>query len=386
VTPVRRVPFSRPHLVGTEVDFVTRALQPTAIAADGAFTAACSRLLEERFGLRAALLVTSCTAALEMAVVLAGAGPGDEVVLPSFTFVSTANAVVRAGATPVFADVCPDTLNIDPESVRAVLTDRTKAVIAVHYAGVGADMDALAALTDEHGLLLIEDAAQGVNAFWRDRALGSIGQLGCYSFHHTKNFICGEGGALCVNDEALVERAEVLRDKGTNRRSFLRGEVDKYTWVDVGSSYVPSELQAAMLLAQLEHMDRLTEERATIAAAYRERLTPLEQAGLLQQLRLPAEARSNHHLCPVLANSPAARDRLMAALADDGIGATFHYVPLHQSPMGRRLGLDRHPLPHTDDCAARLLRLPLYNGLTLDDVDYVVERLSVHLRAASAAA
>jgi dTDP-4-amino-4,6-dideoxygalactose transaminase len=375
------VPFCRPHLVGTEAELVGRALHPTAIAADGDFTTACTRLLEDRFGLRAALLVTSCTAALEMAVVLGDIGPGDEVVLPSFTFVSTANAVVRAGATPVFADICPETLNIDPDSVRAVLTPRTRAIIAVHYAGVGADMDALAAIADQHRLLLIEDAAQGVNAFWRDRPLGGIGQLGCYSFHHTKNFICGEGGALCVNDEAFLERAEVLRDKGTNRRSFLRGEVDKYTWVDVGSSYVPSELQAAMLLAQLEAMDDLTAEREALAGAYRERLVPLERAGLVQLLQTPAEARSNHHLCPVLLPSPAQRDRVMAALAADGIGATFHYVPLHHSPMGRRLGLDRRPLPHTDDCAARLLRLPLYTGLSIDDVDYVVERLDTHLHA-----
>ena len=276
------IPFNKPYIAGKELFYIAQAVTLGNIGGDGRFTQQCSRLLEERFGIGKVLLTPSCTAALEMAAMLADLGPGDEVIVPSYTFVSTVNAFVRMGAEPVFVDIRPDTLNIDDRLIERAITPRTKAIFPVHYAGVACEMDHIMALADKYDLLVVEDAAQAVNSFYDGRALGSIGHMGCYSFHETKNYVCGEGGALCINDPALVQRAEILRDKGTNRQQFYRGDVDKYTWVDVGSSYVPSEISSAFLYGQLEMMDELTERRCKIYQFYRGHLEALQKEGLLQ--------------------------------------------------------------------------------------------------------
>ena len=276
------IPFNKPFIAGRELFYIAQAVTLGNIAGDGAFTQKCCRLLEERFQIGHVLLTPSCTAALEMAAQLCGIGPGDEVIMPSYAFVSTANAVVRLGAIPVFVDSRPDTLNIDDSLIEAAITPRTKAIMLVHYAGVACEMDRILTIARQYGLRVIEDAAQGVNAFYNGRALGSLGDLGTYSFHETKNFSCGEGGALCINDPELLARAEIIRDKGTNRRQFFRGEIDKYTWVDVGSSYVPSEIASAFLFGQLEQMDEITRRRQRLHNSYRVRLKPLEAEGLLR--------------------------------------------------------------------------------------------------------
>lgn len=357
------IPFNKPHLAGRELFYIAQAVELGNISADGEFTRRCSRLLEERCQAARVLMAPSCTAALEMAVLLCELGPGDEVILPSFTFVSSASAVVRAGATPVFVDVRPDTLNLDETLLEAALTPYTRAIMPMHYAGVGCEMRAIMALAERHGLRVIEDAAHAVDASYRGRELGSIGHLGCFSFHETKNLICGEGGALCVNDPDLVPRAEILRDKGTDRQRFLRGEVDRYTWVDVGSSWVASEILCAFLLAQLERMPELTARRRAHVAAYRKRLLPLEAAGHLRLPVVPKHCESNAHAFFVLLHDRATRDALMDHLRARGISAVFHYVPLHDSPVGRRVGRTPAPLPVTEDVAGRLLRLPLFHEL-----------------------
>jgi dTDP-4-amino-4,6-dideoxygalactose transaminase len=373
------IPFNKPFIAGKELFYIAQAVALGNIGGDGHFTQACSRLLEERFGIRKVLLTPSCTAALEMAAQLCGLGPGDEVILPSFTFVSTANAVVRLGARPVFVDVRPDTLNLDEGAVAAAVAPRTRAIFCVHYAGVGCAMEPILAVARRHGLAVVEDAAQGVNAFYKGRALGSIGDLGAYSFHETKNYICGEGGALCVNDPALTERAEIIRDKGTNRQQFFRGAVDKYTWVDVGSSYVPSEICSAFLYAQLELLDAIAERRRRLYHAYREQLAPLEEAGLLRLPSLPEECVSNYHLFYVLLPDVGARDGLMAHLRQHGILAVFHYVPLHSSPMGQKLGYAAGQLPVTEDVSGRLLRLPLFYELKEEEQRRVVDQVKAFL-------
>jgi dTDP-4-amino-4,6-dideoxygalactose transaminase len=361
--------------------YVRRAVAAGRIGADGPFTRGCARLLEERFGIARVLMTPSCTAALELAAMLCGLGPGDEVILPSFTFVSTANAVARLGARPVFVEVRPDTLNLDESRVAAAITPRTRAIIPVHYAGVGCAMDEILAVAEAHGLCVIEDAAQGVNAFVDGRALGSIGGLGTYSFHETKNFTCGEGGALCVNDPALIARAEILRDKGTDRARFLRGEVDKYTWVDVGSSYLPGEIACAFLLAQLEAMDAITEARRQVDALYRDRLAVLEEEGLARLPHVPAGCAPNYHNFFLILPDPEARDALMDDLRRRGIASAFHYIPLHSSPMGRRLGYRAEDLPLTEDLSRRLLRLPFHTAMDEEAVDEVAGAVLEYLRA-----
>jgi dTDP-4-amino-4,6-dideoxygalactose transaminase len=281
------VPFNQPLVLGRELEYVAQAIQSRNIAADGPFTRRCARLMEERFGIPKVLMTPSCTAALEMAAMLCNLGPGDEVILPSYTFVSTANAVVRLGARPVFVEIRPDTLNLDESKIEAAITSRTRAIFPVHYAGVACEMDSILRIARDCSLMVVEDAAQGVNAFYNGRALGSMGQLGTYSFHDTKNIVCGEGGALCCNDPALFERAEIIRDKGTNRAKFFRGEVDKYTWIDHGSSYIPSEIACAFLAAQLEAMDAIKIRRRAIDRFYREQLEPLEAQGMLRLSYIP---------------------------------------------------------------------------------------------------
>ncbi|BAM02589.1 dTDP-4-amino-4,6-dideoxygalactose transaminase [Phycisphaera mikurensis] len=369
--PPPRIPFNKPFVAGKELFYIAQAVTKGNLGGDGFYTRACCRLMEERFGVPHVLLTPSCTASLEMAATLCGFEPGDEVILPSYTFVSTASAFVRAGAKPVFVDVRPDTLNIDETQIEAAVTERTRAICVVHYAGIACEMDTILAIAERNGLRVVEDAAQGVNAFYKGRALGSMGDLGCYSFHETKNLICGEGGALCINDPALLRRSEILRDKGTNRQAFFRGDVDKYTWVDVGSSYVPSEITSAFLYAQLEEMDRITRRRAEIFRRYAEGLAPEVAAGRLRPPHAPAGCVGNHHLFYAILASTEARDAALEAFRAANIQAVFHYVPLHAAPMGRELAGGRS-LPVTEDLAARLLRLPMFFDLTETEQDRVI--------------
>jgi dTDP-4-amino-4,6-dideoxygalactose transaminase len=359
-----KIPFNKQFFTGKELAYISQAIAGGDISADGRFTRDCARLLEDRFGILKVLMTPSCTAALEMAALLCDLAPGDQVIMPSFTFVSTANAVARAGAKPVFVDIRSDTLNLDEGQIEAAITPKTKAIIPVHYAAVACEMDRIMAIAGKHGLLVIEDAAQGVNAFYNGRVLGSIGHLGAYSFHGTKNYICGEGGALCINSPELVERAEIIREKGTNRSQFVRGEVDKYTWVDVGSSYLPSEVACAFLYAQLEAIDEITARRRAVYEVYREHMSALEEAGLVRGPYTPQGCEINYHIFYVLLRDEATRNGLMAHLKRNGISAVFHYVPLHTSPMGAKLGYRDGDLPETEDLSGRLLRLPFFPELT----------------------
>jgi dTDP-4-amino-4,6-dideoxygalactose transaminase len=358
------IPFNKPFIAGKELYYIAQAVTAGNLSGDGQFTQGCCRILEERFGIGKVLLVPSCTAALEMAAQLFELKPGDEVILPSYTFVSTALAVVRLGARPVFVDIRPDTLNLDDALIEGAITERTRAIFPVHYAGVACEMDRIMTIARQYGLRVTEDAAQGVNASYQGWPLGAIGDLGTYSFHETKNVICGEGGALCINAPELVERAEILRDKGTDRKKFLRGQVDKYTWVDLGSSYVPSEICSAFLYAQLELLDAISQRRCKIYRFYREHLKPLAAEGLLRLPHIPEDCTSNYHLFYILLPDRATRDGMMAQLQQQGIQAVFHYVPLHCSPMGQTLGYREGDLPVTEELSGRLLRLPMYHEIT----------------------
>jgi len=368
----RPIPFNRPHLTGKELAYIQQAHENLMLSGDGPHTAACERWLEADIGCRRALLTHSCTAALEMAALLADLGPGDEVIMPSFTFVTTANAFVLRGAVPVFVDIRADTLNIDEARVEAAITPRTRAIVVVHYAGVGCAMEPILAIAARHGLMVVEDAAQGICATYRDKPLGSFGALAALSFHETKNITCGEGGALLVNDPGLIARAEVIREKGTNRKAFMEGRVDKYTWVDLGSSFLPGEISAGFLRAQMEEAWSITRRRLEIWDAYHAALAPLEAAGRCRRPIVPDDCRHNAHLYYLLLPEGADRSRFIGAMAAAGIGAIFHYVPLHSSPGGRRFGRVDGELPVTDRVAASLVRLPLFLGVE-DDIGRVVD-------------
>ena len=367
------IPFNKPCIVGSELIYVGQAVAGGHASGDGPFTRRAQTLMEERFGARRILLTTSCTAALDLAALLCEFGPGDEVILPSFTFVSTANAFVLRGATPVFVDIRPDTLNIDERQIEAAITPRTRAIFPVHYAGVGCEMDEIMAIARRHHLLVVEDAAQGVFAKYKDQWLGTIGQMGCYSFHETKNFSCGEGGALTINDPTLEKRAEILRDKGTNRSQFMRGQVDKYTWVDIGSSYVLSDMLAAFLLGQLENMEKITARRREIYLRYASMFAPLVESGLIHIPFAPQHCTPNYHMFYLLAANLEERTALIAHLRQASILAVFHYLPLHSSPFAKSLGVPQSDLPVTDDISSRLLRLPMYYDLSDRDVAEVAE-------------
>jgi len=380
-----KIPFNRPFITGKEIEYIATAISSGGIAADGHFTRRCAEFLTDRFSIHKVLMTPSCTAALELSAMLCDLKPGDEVIMPSFTFVSTANAVVRAGAKPVFVDIRPNTLNIDERLIEKSITEKTKAIFPVHYAGVSCEMDSIMEIAHRHKLLVVEDAAQGVNATYNGRALGSIGHLGAYSFHDTKNYVCGEGGALCVNSPELTERAEIIREKGTNRSQFFRGEVDKYSWVDVGSSYVPAEMLCAFLLAQLEAMDEITARRREVHQFYLENLAPLEERELLTIPRVPSGCETNYHMFYVLLGDARTRDDLMAHLKQNSISAVFHYVPLHNSAMGKKFGYSEGDLPLTEDLSGRLLRLPFYFDIPRDEQVRVVTTLSEFLVQTKAA-
>jgi len=366
-----RIPFNKPAIVGSELTYVSQALAGGHASGDGPFTRRAEAMLEKSFGAERVLLTTSCTAALEMAALLCDLQPGDEVIVPSYTFVSTANAFVLRGAKPVFVDVRPDTLNIDERLIEQAITPRTRAIFPIHYAGVACEMDAIMDIADRHNLLVVEDAAQGAHARYKDRWLGTIGQLGCYSFHETKNFSCGEGGALVINDPDLQPRAEILREKGTNRSQFMRGQVDKYTWVDVGSSYVLSDMLAAFLVGQIENMEKITRRRGEIFDRYVAMLAPLAERGLIRLPVVPQHCSSNYHMFYLLTADIDERTALIEHLGAAGVLAVFHYVPLHSSPFAQSLGVPQTPLPITEEVSARLVRLPMYFDLTDQEVDEV---------------
>ena len=357
------IPFNKPYMTGKELWYIAQAHHNGWLAGDGEFTKRCNAWLEHRTGARRALLTHSCTAALEMAAILAEIQPGDEVIMPSYTFVSTANAFVLRGAVPVFVDIRPDTLNIDETLIEAAITDKTRAIVPVHYAGVGCAMDAIMDIAARYKLLVIEDAAQGIMSSHKGRPLGGIGHLAALSFHETKNIISGEGGALLVNDPELAERAEIIREKGTNRSQFFRGQVDKYTWVDIGSSYLPSELIAAFLWAQMEEADSITRRRLDIWQTYHDAFADLEQRGKVCRPQVPADSIHNAHMYQLLLPDLEKRTAFIATLKSAGISSVFHYVPLHSAPAGCRHGRVSGEMRHTRELSERLVRLPLWVGL-----------------------
>lgn len=378
---LKKIPLNKPFLSGKEIAYLTELIDSGDLSSDGRFSAACSQVLEDLYSIKRVLLTPSCTAALELALMLCDLKPGDEVILPSFTFTSTANAILRMGAHPVFVDIRSDTLNIDEDLTECAITSSTKAILPVHYAGVGCDMDHLLEIAKGYKLHIIEDAAQGVNAFYGSRALGSIGTFGAYSFHYTKNYGCGEGGALCINSEEFLDRAEIARDKGTNRGQFLRGDVERYSWVDVGSSFVPSELACAFLYAQLESMEFVARCRQKVSQFYDAHLRPLEEQGLLFLPVVPKHCQSNYHIYYILLPSVTIRNELMWYLNAQDIGAASHFVPLHSSPMGRKLGYDAGEFPVTEAISDCLLRLPIYPNLSESDQTRIIDELAAFLRS-----
>jgi dTDP-4-amino-4,6-dideoxygalactose transaminase len=361
---MRPIPFNRPFLVGTELTNIAQAHANGQLAGDGPFTKRCSEWLEQHTGCPKALLTHSCTAALEIAAILGDVEPGDEVIIPSYTFVSTANAFVLRGGVPVCVDIRPDTLNIDESRIEQAITSKTKAIVPVHYAGVSCEMDAILDIAKRHRLLVIEDAAQGVMSSYKGRPLGAIGDLGCYSFHETKNIISGEGGALLVNNPEFIERAEIIREKGTNRSRFFRGQVDKYTWVDLGSSYLPGEIIAAFLAAQLDSAQEITDLRMAVWNNYHEAFADLESSGRVRRPVIPPECQHNAHMYYLLLEHLEDRTAFIESMKQSQIGCVFHYVPLHSAPYGLRHARACGDLTVTDNLSERLVRLPLWAGLT----------------------
>lgn len=372
---MQKIQFNRPFMTGKELYYIAEAKFGNMLAGDGPFTKRCHEWLENKSGCDKALLTHSCTAALEMAALLLDIKPGDEIIMPSYTFVSTANAFVLRGGVPVFIDIREDTLNIDERLIESTITPRTRAIVPVHYAGVACEMDTIMDISARHDLKVVEDAAQGVMATYKGRTLGSIGDLGAYSFHETKNVISGEGGALLVNEHSLALRAEIIREKGTDRSRFFRGEVDKYTWQEAGSSFLPGELIAAFLWAQLEEAERITNERLVIWQRYHTLLDLLEAKGLLRRPIVPDECQHNAHMYYVLLAPEIDRQKVLSEFKMNNISSVFHYVPLHTSPGGQRYGRAHGELEVTNKQSERLIRLPLWVGLTVEQQEYVVSVL-----------
>ena len=358
------IPFNKAHIAGKELYYIAEAVLKGELKGDGPFTKRCHEWFQSRFGVAKALLTHSCTGALEMAAILADIKEGDEVIMPSYTFTSTANAFLLRGAKLVFCDIREDTLNIDESLLPGLITEKTKVIVPVHYAGVGCDMESIMSIARANDILVIEDAAHAIMAKYKGQWLGTIGDINTFSFHETKNYSSGEGGALLLNNDNMAVRAEIIREKGTNRSQFFRGEVDKYSWVDVGSSYLPSEIVAAFLYGQLEQADVINNERLTIWNKYNQALKPFEDSGYLRLPIVPEDCEHNAHMFYILANSGVERDELLQHCRDSAIGAVFHYVPLHLSTMGEKLGYKEGDLPKTEELAGRILRLPLYCGLT----------------------
>ncbi|MDD3795357.1 MAG: dTDP-4-amino-4,6-dideoxygalactose transaminase [Lachnospiraceae bacterium] len=367
------IDFNRPPFVGKELEYIKQAVDFGKLCGDGEFTRRCSNWMMEHFEAKHVLLTTSCTHALEMAAYLCQIQPGDEVIMPSYTFVSTADAFVLRGAKIVFVDIHPDTMNIDETKIEAAITERTKGIVPVHYAGVACAMDEIMAIAKKYNLKVVEDAAQGVNAYYKGRALGTIGDFGCYSFHETKNYSMGEGGALVFQDDKYQEAAEILREKGTNRSKFFRGQIDKYTWVDYGSSYLPSDMNAAYLYAQLEAADKIDEKRSAIYSYYAEHLKPLADAGYIEQPVVPEYAKHNAHMYFLKVKDLKARTELIGYLRERGVWTVFHYIPLHSSAAGEKFGRFCGEDVYTTKESERLMRLPMFYNLDKKDVEYVVK-------------
>ncbi|MFS4512452.1 dTDP-4-amino-4,6-dideoxygalactose transaminase [Delftia tsuruhatensis] len=357
------IPFNKPYMTGKELWYIAQAHAQGHLAGDGKFTKNCSQWLVQRTGVEKALLTHSCTAALEMAALLANLGPGDEVIMPSYTFVSTANAFVLRGAVPVFVDIRPDTLNIDENLIEAAITPKTRAIVPVHYAGVACEMDTIMDIARRHDLIVIEDAAQGIMSTYKGRPLGSIGHMSCLSFHETKNIISGEGGALLINDLDFVQRAEIIREKGTNRSQFFRGQVDKYTWCDIGSSFLPGELISAFLWAQMEAADEITQNRLSLWNTYHHAFSSLEREGVLRRPVVPEKCQHNAHMYYLILSDLASRTEFIERMKSHDVGTVFHYVPLHSAPAGKKFGRCSGAMNVTEEYSSRLVRLPLWIGL-----------------------
>lgn len=371
-----RISFNRPPFVGKETEYIKEAVEKNGmICGDGPFTKKCSEWMKDRFQTKNVLLTTSCTHALEMAAFLADIQPGDEVIMPSYTFVSTADAFVLRGATCVFVDIRPDTMNIDETKIEEAITEKTKAIVPVHYAGVSCAMDEIMAIAKKYNLKVVEDAAQGVNAFYKGKALGTIGDFGCYSFHETKNYSMGEGGAILFQDDKYLEPAEILREKGTNRSQYFRGQIDKYTWVGYGSSYLPSDMNAAYLWAQLEEADKINDKRLSIWNFYHEELKELEDRGVLERPYIPEYATHNAHMYYIKVKDLKVRTKLLAYLKQRGILSVFHYVPLHTATAGKKFGRFHGEDVYTTKESERLCRLPMYYSLSLEEAAEVVKAL-----------
>ena len=367
------IPFNVPPFLGTETDFLTQAINNHKICGDGPFTKECHAWLEKKTGAAKALLTTSCTDALEMAALLLDIKPGDEVILPSFTFCSTADAFALRGAKLVFVDIRPDTMNIDENKIEDAITEKTKAIVPVHYAGVACEMDTILDIARRHGIKVVEDAAQAVMSEYKGQALGAIGDFGCYSFHETKNYSMGEGGAILIKDPAKIEEAEILREKGTNRSVFLRGQIDKYTWVNYGSSYLPSDMNAAYLWAQLKEADKINNDRLASWQKDYDAFEELEKEGFVQRPIVPAECKHNAHMFYLKAKDLEERTALISFLKENGVLAVFHYIPLHSAPAGQKFGVFHGEDKYTTAEANRLLRLPMYYGLTDSDISKVID-------------
>ncbi|WP_432667668.1 dTDP-4-amino-4,6-dideoxygalactose transaminase [Wukongibacter baidiensis] len=368
--------FNTTYKSKNEEEYILDVLGRKKTCGDGYYTKKVSNFIENKFNTKEALMTTSCSSALDMASILLDLKEGDEIIMPSYTFVSTANSVVLRGARPIFIDIDSDTLNVDVNKLEEKITKNTKAIYPVHYAGVSCDMDKLLNIAKRYNLKVVEDAAQGVNAKYKDKYLGTIGDLGCYSFHETKNYSCGEGGCLLLNkDNELIERAEIVREKGTNRKQFFKGEVDKYTWVDKGSSYLPSEILMAMLLSQFEEMNFINEKRKKIYNSYYEGLRDLEAKEKLRLPIIPAYSKPNYHMFYIVLNSGEERNKLILELKERGIQAVFHYIPLHSSPMGKKLGYREGDLKATEDLSTRLLRLPLHLYISQKDIERIIDSI-----------
>ena len=367
------IPFNVPPFTGDEIDYIKESVVSHKISGDGKFTHLCTKWLEERFGAKKLLLTTSCTSALDMSAILSGFKPGDEVILPSFTFSSTATSMILGGASLVFSDIRPDTMNLDEKKIESAITKHTRAIVAVHYAGVSCEMDTILDIARRYNLLVIEDAAQGVMSSYKGRPLGTIGDFGCYSFHETKNYSMGEGGAILVNNEAYMERAEILREKGTNRSKFFRGEVDKYTWVDIGDSYLASDINAAYLYAQLMHADEIYNDRMKTYDTYYEALKPIADKGEIELQYIPPECVHNAHMFYLKLRDLDERTRFIDYMKKNGICAVFHYVPLHSAPAGRKYGRFNGIDEYTTRESDRLVRLPMYYGISDSDRHKVAE-------------
>lgn len=373
------IPFNKPYMTGMELEYISQAHKNGSLAGDGPFTKRCHNWLENNFDFKKALLTHSCTAALEMSAILLDIKRGDEIIMPSYTFVSTANAFVSRGATPIFVDIRRDTLNIDEHLIESAITPKTKAIVVVHYAGVACEMDTITDLSNKYGIPIVEDAAQGIMSEYKGRALGSIGQLGTYSFHETKNVISGEGGALLVNDPVYSYRSEVIREKGTDRTQFFRGNVDKYTWQDIGSSFLPGELVAAFLWAQFEEAERITKSRLDLWNYYHKSLKEAEDSGALKRPFVPRECKHNAHMYYLILPNKELRDGLISELLKHDIHSVFHYIPLHSSPAGEKFGKYYQQLPVTDSISETLIRLPLWVGLTYETQDRIVSIINSFL-------